>query len=1100
MANCKKEMIQKHVKTHSERSVEDRAAVDTLRYFFKTNGKIISNFASNDKWPNTDGTFELVTDPDMSGRPEQNFFVQIKGTKNYSEKDGIVKYSLKSLAFPAFISTVVSSDPGILFVVFYPREYNKERVFWKYMSEEFLNSINFEKDSITIYFQKEDEILCSNDSIEDFVKKLVDIIDNHSFVNALERSDYSRKDLIKIIEACSEDITEYIEKSEPTAEGRDNVSKKILRRLEDLCTTAILLNAMDKADNKINFKLAWERTILDINTKYLGTFYRGLKYIGMRIPEDGQSERLMLKYYDFLWQIRQFIKVNYELSILHNLEKFPLHIDETDREFYELVANAIKDANNSPQEFSKTRFFIQKKTPFFIGKERYYEVTLQMAGAYATKYNRITAYTKQNISTNYSIQIRYSDTIIKLWGIDNKIKVITDWRVSIDVSCLNKLGKIIKLPTNISSKYIEYQRLMHILTETGLNFVDLIDLEDENFYKIIDRIYRDSKTVIYKHVLLKLRVQCSKKSNIKGHNVIRYLMLSMREEYLKDVIPTYKDKVLCEEFNLSSRCYPFDKNPFISNLVKHKSSESDQVRNLISVAGSDKIDILRPYLYIRNAIKRTGELYFEQNDVLTNDAIKEFNTNLDYWERQQGYGLNIEQGLVSIDTYESTTISILRRLIKFSQKGNGGQAEYNQSFLERYKIEFEDKLKEQAIKYAFVNSQVLLIYGAAGTGKTKLVNYISTLTGNYSKLFLTKTYTALQNLKRRIDNPGLNAEFISIDSFTKKVNLPDFDIVFVDECSTIDNRTMLQFLKKIRTDAFLVFAGDIHQIESIEFGNWFYYAKDIIRTKGSSIELLNTWRTDRQELIELWNEVRIRGALITEMLVINGPFSEDIGSNIFVKEDKDEVILCLNYDGKFGLNNMNNYFQNANASEEAISWQEWNYKVGDRILFNDTERFAILYNNLKGEIVHIEKQVDRILFTIDANILLTEKDCRNNDIEYISSLDDATRIRITIYAYDESITDDEKQKKTIIPFQLAYAVSIHKAQGLEYDSVKIVIPSTNAEKITHGIFYTAITRAKKKLKIYWSSETMQEIVNGFSEEVQKNKSLEVIKRKVLDNK
>ena len=393
---------------------------------------------------------------------------------------------------------------------------------------------------------------------------------------------------------------------------------------------------------------------------------------------------------------------------------------------------------------------------------------------------------------------------------------------------------------------------------------------------------------------------------------------------------------------------------------------------------------------------------------------------------------------------------------------------------------------------------MILIYGAAGTGKTKLVNYISTLTGNYSKLFLTKTYTALQNLKRRIDNPGSNAEFISIDSFTKKVNLPDFDIIFVDECSTIDNRTMLQFLNKIRDDAFLVFAGDIHQIESIEFGNWFYYAKDIIRTTGASVELLNTWRTDKKELIDLWNEVRVRGPLITEMLVIDGPFSEDIGSNIFLKEDKDEVILCLNYDGKFGLNNMNNYFQNANKNGEAVSWQEWSYKVGDRILFNDTERFAILYNNLKGEIVHIEKQADRILFTIDANIRLTEKDCRNYDIEYISSLEDATRIRITIYAYDESSMDEERQKQSIIPFQLAYAVSIHKAQGLEYDTVKIVIPSTNAEKITHGIFYTAITRAKKKLKIYWSSETMQEIVKGFSEEVQKNKSLEVIKRKILD--
>jgi ATP-dependent exoDNAse (exonuclease V) alpha subunit len=86
---------------------------------------------------------------------------------------------------------------------------------------------------------------------------------------------------------------------------------------------------------------------------------------------------------------------------------------------------------------------------------------------------------------------------------------------------------------------------------------------------------------------------------------------------------------------------------------------------------------------------------------------------------------------------------------------------------------------------------------------------------------------------------------------------------------------------------------------------------------------------------------------------------------------------------------------------------------------------------------------------------------------------------------------------SIVPFQLAYAVSIHKAQGLEYDSVKIIIPRSNSEKITHGIFYTAITRAKKKLKIYWSSETMKEIISSFDKTDLRQKSFEIVKKKVL---
>ena len=243
--------------------------------------------------------------------------------------------------------------------------------------------------------------------------------------------------------------------------------------------------------------------------------------------------------------------------------------------------------------------------------------------------------------------------------------------------------------------------------------------------------------------------------------------------------------------------------------------------------------------------------------------------------------------------------------------------------------------------------------------------------------------------------------------------------------------------------------------------------------------------------------------MITEKLVINGPYSEDIGPNVFKRECEDEVILCLNYDGKFGLNNMNNYFQAANTKGEAIPWAEWSYKVGDPILFNDSKRFDLLYNNLKGRIVDIEKHSGSISFTVDVEIPLTELICKRDGIEFIESIENGTRIRFAVYEYDESKKgedlDENLRLKSVVPFQLAYAVSIHKAQGLEYDSVKVIIPSNNAEKITHGIFYTAITRAKTNLKIYWSSETMHDVVKGFATDESKRKSLEIVKTKLGKN-
>lgn len=966
------------------------------------------------------------------------------------------------------------------------------------MSVDLLNSIDFEKDSVTISFSSDEEILDTDESIDTFCKTLETIMNHHAFVIKLSENDYSKKDMEKIIMARDEQITESLDRMDILNATRDDVSKRILTQLNDLCTATLLLNAMASGLEKANLQLAWERSLLNIETKYLGTFLKGLRYIDNRIPDEGQSERLILKYYNFLWQIRKFMREHYGMSILNNLEKFPIKIDELDKEYYDLVASAINSIDISPRAVSMSRFYVQKKVPFFVGTERFYEVVLQLASVYATKYNRVTVYTKENISTSYSVQIAYVDATINLWDITSKIKVITNWKVSIGPRCLNKLGKILKVQTKINSKYGEYIELMNFLTKTGMNFLDLIDLQEFDFYELINSIYRNTNTSVFKEILLILRKRFCMTSKETGRNVIRYLLLNLREETLNNVMPNqFYQKLLCENLNLSAKCIPFEKNPYISNLAGGKTSEGNLTK-IVNAVGSEKMEIVRPYLSLKNAIKRTGEIYFDARTVAAEKEIKDYNNHLDFWERKQGYKINIVDGIATIDSYEKATLDVLGKLLELSKRGNKGQRELNQKFLRESKIDFADILKEQAIREVFVNSHLLLIYGAAGTGKTTLINYISNLMSNSRKLFLSKTHTAKQNLQRRIDNPGSSADFVSIDSFTKKVTVQDYDIIFIDECSTIDNRTMAAFLDKVESDTFLVLAGDIYQIESIEFGNWFYYAKDIINIKGANIELLSTWRTKDTNLISLWNEVRDKESLITEKLVIDGPFSEDIGSGIFKKLAKDEVILCLNYDGKFGLNNINNYFQNANSTKEAVYWQEWSYKEGDPILFNDTARFSLLYNNLKGRIIKIDKESDRISFTIDVDVVLTERDCKREEIELIDNKESSTRIRFTVYAYNDEKNDgdDELRMKSIIPFQLAYAVSIHKAQGLEYDSVKVIIPRSNSERITHGIFYTAITRAKKYLKIYWSSETMTDIVKSFSEDESGWKSLEIVKEKL----
>ena len=102
-------------------------------------------------------------------------------------------------------------------------------------------------------------------------------------------------------------------------------------------------------------------------------------------------------------------------------------------------------------------------------------------------------------------------------------------------------------------------------------------------------------------------------------------------------------------------------------------------------------------------------------------------------------------------------------------------------------------------------------------------------------------------------------------------------------------------------------------------------------------------------------------------------------------------------------------------------------------------------------------------------------------------------IRFTVGKF---IDDDrgERKKEQVVPFQVAYAISIHKAQGLEYDSVKIVVTNEIEDLISHNIFYTAITRAKKELKIYWQPEVQQKILSTI-EPISNQKDAHIISRK-----
>src|SRR5690606_36054853 len=126
-------------------------------------------------------------------------------------------------------------------------------------------------------------------------------------------------------------------------------------------------------------------------------------------------------------------------------------------------------------------------------------------------------------------------------------------------------------------------------------------------------------------------------------------------------------------------------------------------------------------------------------------------------------------------------------------------------------------------------------------------------------------------------------------------------------------------------------------------------------------ELTTPFRTKNRSLLDFWNKLRNIEDDIAEVVARTG-YSRMLDKTLFESRGEDEIILCLNYDGLYGINNVNRFLQSSNPGA-ATTWRETIYKVGDPVLFYDTERFRpIIYNNLKGWIVGMSRVPGRIEF------------------------------------------------------------------------------------------------------------------------------------------
>ena len=903
---------------------------------------------------------------------------------------------------------------------------------------------------------------------------------------------------IKFIDRKINDLNTKIERNiDDSVDNRGYMSQNIIKSLRDLVEyIAFKVCVIEKEKRYLEYN--HENTKQSI--KYIKSQnkhstlknFHALLEIGPShnsYNEDG-SIRLMVKYQEYLIDLRRYYYENFNEKILNNLYKFPIYKMDPSlldyyKEIYEKIINIKFDLE--ARVYDNT-YYIKKTKPVVVNDRVFYELTLTPATDYINKFNRIIFYSSRRIPDNYAIKISYIKKNIKSFNSEVEVNIINNYKIFIKPAEINSLYKIFGISKKVSYRANEYEYFMNLLTEKRWTLNDIIDMNDDDFNKI-----NEESSVYNTHHLLELfkmlrNIILNKKP---GYIVLKYLIHMLRNAVLVDQISEDKCSILSDLY-LKYGCNVFETMPYASSLNGHNIPISD----LIEVVEPENREHEFFGRIVKDLCNTTNRIYFSFEELgyseeIAKKLINDFNEHIYYKHTQRR--LETIGNKVYIKGCEESTIKIINNLINKSNEKYDDYKNMYDYFNVFSDYKFTDKLKEEICEKLYLDSKIGLIFGSAGTGKTEMIKIVSKIFSGKRIAFLAKTNAALNIIKIRVGTDSMNDyDFSTVDKFVENPPHQKYDLIIVDECSMVENEIMIKMLENSSYDCLLL-VGDIYQIEAIEFGNWFRFAKELV--PGCSYELTENFRTSNNGLKKLWSKVRNLDAGITEK-TIDEDYSEIISESIFENRKEEEIVLCLNYDGPYGINNINRYLQMTNPSE-SIEWGVNSYKVGDPIIFSDVRRFSnVLYNNLKGKIYGIEKNEDSISFKVFVERIISDFEAFYYSINILSRDDDGSIIEIKVSRKEDDDKDDEIGN--IVPFVVSYATSIHKSQGLEFDSVKIIISDESEELISKNIFYTAITRSKNHLKIYWSPECQNKVINNMKDYSLKDDVI-IIKNKIKES-